>query len=132
MIGLDTNILIRYIVQDDAAQAPAATRLIENRCTQQTTGFVSIVVLVELVWVLAAAYEYKKSVIASVIGQILRTTEFTVEDGESVWLALREFESGNADFADCLIGSRNHSRGCETTFTFDRKAAKGRHFALVP
>ena len=56
----------------------------------------------------------------------------TVEDGESVWLALREFESGNADFADCLIGSRNHSRGCETTFTFDRKAAKGRHFALVP
>ena len=75
MIGLDTNILIRYIVQDDAAQASAATRLIENRCTQQTTGFVSIVVLVQLVWVLAAAYEYEKSVIASVIGQILRTTD---------------------------------------------------------
>ena len=131
MIGLDTNILVRYIVQDDPEQALTATRLIETRCTQQSTGFVSIVLLVELVWVLAAAYEYDKQVIVSVIAQVLRTTEFTVEDGELVWLALRDFESGNADFADCLIAHRNHARGCETTFTFDRKAARGRHFELV-
>ena len=131
MIGLDTNVLVRYIVQDDVEQAAAATRLIETRCTQQATGYVSVVVLLELIWVLAGAYEYDKSVVASVVGQVLRTTEFTVEDGELVWLALRDFESGGADFADCLIAHRNHSRGCETTFTFDRKAAKRRYFSLV-
>lgn len=132
MIGLDTNILIRYVVQDDEAQSLAATRLIETRCTEQSTGFVSIVVLVELVWVLAAAYAYGKDVIVAVVSQILRTTEFTVEDGDVVWQALREFETGNADFADCLIAHRNHSSGCTTTYTFDRKAARGRHLTLVP
>lgn len=131
MIGLDTNILIRYIVQDDEEQTLAATRLIEGQCSEQSTGFVSVVVLTELVWVLSAAYEYSKGVVAAVVGQILRTTEFTVEDGDVVWQALREFETGNADFADCLIAHRNHSIGCTTTHTFDRKAAKGRHFTLV-
>ena len=89
-------------------------------------------VLVELVWVLVAAYDFEGDVIASVLGQILRTTEFTVEDGDLAWHALREFESDNAGFADCLLAHRNHSSGCSTTFTFDRKAAKGRHFTLVP
>lgn len=132
MIGLDTNVLVRYIVEDDAEQARAATRLVESTCTEESNGYVSVVVLVELVWVLAAAYEYEKDVIGSVLGQILSTTEFTVEDGDLAWHALREFENGNADFADCLLAHRNRSRGCSTTYTFDRKAAKGRHFTLVP
>ena len=131
MIGLDTNILIRYVVQDDEEQARAATRLIESQCSEQSTGFVSVVVLIELAWVLSAAYEYSKSVVAAVVTQILRTTEFTVEDGDVIWQALREFETGNADFADCLIAFRNHSSGCTTTYTFDRKAARGRHFTRV-
>ena len=132
MIGLDTNILIRYIVQDDEGQSLAASRLIESRCTEQATGFVSIVVLVELAWVLTAAYDYGKNLIVAVISQILRTTEFTVEEGDVVRQALREFETGNADFADCLIAYRNHSTGCTTTHTFDRKAAQGQHLTLVP
>ena len=131
MIGLDTNVLVRYIVQDDAEQAGAATRLVESTCTEQSTGYVSVVVLAELVRVLAAAYNYEKDVIASVLAQILRTTEFTVEDGDVAWQALREFENGIADFADCLLAHRNRSRGCSTTYTFDRKAAKGQHFTLV-
>ena len=131
MIGLDTNILIRYVVQDDEEQVLAATRLIESQCSEQSTGFISVVVLIELAWVLSAAYEYSKSVVAAVVAQILRTTEFTVEDGDIVWQALREFETGNADFADCLIAHRNHSSGCTTTYTFDRKAARGRHFTRV-
>ncbi len=132
MIGLDTNILIRYIVQDDEEQALAATHLIENQCTEQSTGFVSVVVLVELVWVLAASYEYGKDVVVAVMRQILQTTEFTVEDGDVVWQALREFETGNADFADCLIAHRNHSKGCATTYSFDHRAARGSYFTLVP
>ena len=132
MIGVDTNVLARYIVQDDPEQAGAAVRLIEDQCTAQSPGYVSVPVLMDLVWVLTAAYRYEKPVVASVIGQILRTAEFVVEERETAWSALREFEAGAADFADCLIAHRNHARGCTRTYTFDRRAARGRYFALVP
>ena len=132
MIGLDANVLARYIVQDDAEQARAAARLIEGRCTAQAPGYVSVPVLVELVWVLTAAYRYEKAVVASVIRQILVTTELLVEDTEVAWAALREFETGGTDFADCLIAHRNYVRGCTQTYTFDRRAAaSSRLFSLV-
>lgn len=129
---LDTNVLARYIVQDDPEQSHAATRLIDSRCTVQSPGWVGVTVLLELVWVLTTAYRYEKAVVVSVIRQLLRTTELMVEDSESAWTALREFETGNADFADYLISHRNHASGCTRTYTFDRKAALGRHFSLVP
>lgn len=129
---LDTNVLVRYIVQDDPEQAEAAERLIESRCTTQSPGLVAVPVLVELVWVLASAYRYERPVVASVIRQLLRTAELLVEDRGTAWSALREFEAGGADFADCLIGHRNRARGCDRTYTFDRRAAAGHHFALVP
>lgn len=132
MIGLDTNVLVRYIVQDEPEQAEAAENLIESRCTVQSPGHVGVPVLVELVWVLTAAYRYDRLVVASVIRQLLRTAEILVEERETAWSALREFEAGGADFADCLIGHRNHARGCDRTYTFDRGAARGHHFALVP
>ena len=132
MIGLDTNVLVRYIVQDGPEQAKAAERLIEGRCTAESPGFVGVPVLVELVWVLTAAYRCERPVVASVIRQLLRTAEFLVEDREAAWSALREFEGGGRDFADCLIGHRNRARGCDRTYTFDRAAARGQHFALVP
>ena len=132
MIGLDTKVLARYIVQDEAEQAEAATRLIEGRCTARSPGYVSVPVLVELVWVLAGAYRYERPLVASVIRQLLRTVEFMVEDRDTAWSALREFEAGGADFADCLIAHRNRAQGCTQTYTFDRNAARGRHFALVP
>ena len=131
MIGLDTNVLVRYIVQDDPEQAAAAARLIEGRCTARSPGYVSVPVLVELVWVLTTAYRHGKAAVVSVIRQVLRTAEFTVEDRDTVLAGLREFESGAADFADCLIAYRNHARGCTCTYTFDRRAARGNHFDLV-
>jgi len=131
MIGLDTNVLVRYIVQDDPRQAAVAVRLIEGRCTARSPGYVSVPVLVELVWVLTSAYRHGKAVVVKVMRQILRTAEFTVEDRDTVLAALREFESGAADFADYLIAHRNHARGCTRTYTFDRRAARGNHFALV-
>ena len=132
MLGLDTNVLVRYIVQDDPGQATAAERLIEGRCTAQAPGYVGILVLVELVWVLTSAYDYEKAAVIPVIRQLLRTAEFTVEDRPTVWAALREFESGGADFADYLIAHRNHAHGCTRTCTFDLRAARGKHSALVP
>ena len=129
---LDTNVLVRYIVQDDPEQAEAAERLIESRCTAQSPGYVGVLVLVELAWVLTAAYRYERRVVASVLRQVLRAAEFLVEDRETAWSALREFEAGGADFADCLVGHRNRARGCDRTYTFDRGAARRHHFALVP
>ena len=66
-----------------------------------------------------------------VIRQLLRTAELEVEDRQTAWAALREFESGGADFADYLIAHRNHAHGCTRTCTFDVRAARGKHFALV-
>ena len=132
MIGLDANVLIRYIVQDDPGQADAAARLIEGRCTARAPGYVSVPVLVELAGVLAGAYRYERRVVAAVIRQLLRTIELLVEDRDAAWSALREFEAGDADFADCLTAHRNRARGCTRTFTFDRAAARGRHVAPVP
>ena len=131
MIGLDTNVLARYIVQDDPAQSAAAARLIEGRCTAEAPGYVSVPVLLELVWVLTSAYGYDKAVVIPVIRQVLRTAELAVEDRPLIWSALRDFETGPADFADFLIAHRNHARGCTQTCTFDRRAAQGRYFALV-
>lgn len=131
MIGLDTNVLVRYIVQDDPEQAALAVRLIEGRCTAQSPGFVSVPVLVELVWVLATTYRHGKALVVAVIRQLLRTAELTVEDRDIVLSALREFESGAADFADYLIAHRNHARGCTHTYTFDQRASRGNHVALV-
>ena len=132
MIGLDTNVLVRYIVQDDAEQAHAATRLIEGKCTERSPGHVSVLVLVELVWVLTAGYGYAGSDVARVILQLLRTTGFSIEDSDAVWAALRETESGTADFADYLIAQRNRAAGCTSTYTFDRRAVQSRLFAAVP
>lgn len=131
MIGLDTNVLVRYIVQDEPAQSAAATRLIERQCTGEAPGYVSVPVLLEMVWVLTGAYGYDKAVVIPVIRQVLRTAEFAVEDRQIIWAALRDFASGTADFADYLIAHRNHARGCARTCTFDRRAARGRYFELV-
>lgn len=131
MIGVDTNLLVRYIVRDDAAQARVATRVLEGKCTTQDPGFVSIIVLVELAWVLGRGYGYDKPVIANVLSKLLTTAELKVEDAALVANALRVFQSSNADFADCLIAERNLNHGCDATLTFDRKAAQVPGFSLA-
>jgi len=131
VIGLDTNVLARYIVQDHPGQSAAAARLMEGQCTAQTPGYVSVLVLAELVWVLTRAYGFEKDAVIPVIRQFLRTEELAVEDRDAVRAALREFESGAGDFADCLIACRNRMHGCARTYTFDLRAARGKHFALL-
>ncbi|MGB9429123.1 MAG: type II toxin-antitoxin system VapC family toxin [Gammaproteobacteria bacterium] len=124
MIGLDTNILVRYLVRDDAKQAVIAGKLIETRCTDASPGFVSQLVLAELFWVLTRGYEYPKALLVGVLTKLLTASELEIEDSTNAWTALRAYESGNADFADYLIGLCARSTGCETTYTFDKRAAK--------
>ena len=123
MIGLDTNVLVRYIAQDDAKQSPKAMRLIES-LSADARGYVSVVAVVELAWVLTDCYKMTKGELCEVLETLLRTKEIVVAHADIVWLALRLFKGGNADFADCLIERFAGSDGCDYSATFDRNAAK--------
>jgi len=123
MIGLDTNVLVRYVAQDDAKQSPKATRLIEL-LTQDEPGYVGVVAVVELVWVLTSCYASTKGEICEVLEKLLRIKSIIVEQADVVWKAIRLFKEGNADFADCLIERDANEAGCNYTNTFDREAAK--------
>ena len=124
MIGLDTNVLVRYLTQDEPRQAARATRLIESRCTEESPCRISLIVLCELVWVLCRAYGYTKEEVAGVLQQALITSELEVEDESLAWQALEAWRSGTADYADYLVILSNVQAGCDATYTFDRKLAR--------
>ena len=124
MIGIDTNVLIRYIAQDDATQSARAIRLIERECSAATPGFVGLVVLVEIVWVSESSYGAKRDEVVEIVRRLLSIRQLVVQDSEIVWKALRSFESGKADFADCLIQGVAAAAGCDRTMTFDKQASK--------
>lgn len=128
MKGLDTNVLIRYIVQDDPVQSKVATQFIERECTIETPGFINGVVICELVWVLESAYEYPRHDICRVVEQILRTREFHIHEPELIWQSLWGYQQKGADFADHFIASINAHHGCDFTATFDKKATRAEHF----
>jgi predicted nucleic-acid-binding protein len=131
VIGLDTNVLVSYLVQDDAAQARAASRLIETRCTNEDPGFVSLLMLAELVWVLDRAYGYARHQVSDVLNGILTAAELKVEQPDLARRALVDYGNGPADFADYLIGHVNAASGCSTTATFDKRAMKSGLHTLV-
>ena len=124
MIGIDTNVLVRFFVEDDPIQTRKAARFMETRCTPEEPGFVDRVALCELVWVLSSGYGYRRPAITQVIDSLLASRDIVLEDHESVRSALRVYERSGADFVDALIGQINRARGCEATVTFDRDAAK--------
>ena len=130
MIGLDTNVLVRYIMQDDARQSALATRLVESLYVE-SPGFVPLVSVVELAWVLSSAYALDRGQVVQAFESLLRTKEIMVERAEIVWKALRVFQRANADFADCLIERSAAVAGCDRTMTFDRGAAKSCGMTLV-
>ncbi len=123
MIGLDTNVLVRYIMQDDPKQSPKASLLIDA-LDDTNRGFVSLVSVVELVWVLSSCYDLSREQITQALDVMLRTRQFAVEQSEQVMRALRVFAAGKADFADCLIERSAAQAGCDKTVTFDVGAAK--------
>ncbi len=123
MIGVDTNILIRYIAQDDVAQSRRATKFIENECSADVPGYVGIVVLVEVVWVSESVYGAARGEVADIVRRLLGIKQLVVQDAEIVWQAVRLFESSKADFADCLVMLAAKSDGCDHVMTFDKQAA---------
>jgi predicted nucleic-acid-binding protein len=132
MIGLDSNVLLRLIVDDDPAQSTRAARFVEARCSRENPGFVDRVALCETVWVLMRAYRFGRAETASVVADLLASTDIVIEDRDMVRTALSRFERNAADFADALIGLVNRSRGCTATATFDRRAGGMDEFVAVP
>lgn len=130
MIGLDTNVLVRYIMQDDTLQAAKATRLLES-LSVDAPGYLPIVALVELFWVLSSCYRLERPQLVEALEGLLYTKEIVIENAEIVWKAVRTYRTSSADFPDCLIAGTAASAGCQQTMTFDRKAAKNSGMNLI-
>jgi predicted nucleic-acid-binding protein len=130
MIGLDTNVLVRYIMQDDPRQSPKATRLIES-LGADSPGFIAVVSVVELYWVLTSCYGLDAHDVKRALEALLRAKQIVVDRADQVLRALRSFNDGKADFADCLIERISSSVGCTETLTFDANAAKYAGMSLL-
>jgi predicted nucleic-acid-binding protein len=124
MIGLDSNILIRHLAQDDPVQSPKASALLERHLTEANPGFVSIVAMAETVWVLERVYGLSSRAIAAAVERILQAEVLVVENEEEVFAAMIALKHGRGAFADALIGALGARAGCSYTLTFDRKALR--------
>jgi predicted nucleic-acid-binding protein len=123
MKGIDTNVLLRYLVEDDADQARRAARFLLEECTVEDPGLVNRVVLCELVWVLHSGYGYSRVEVVHALDAIMSAAQLNVEDRHEAAEAVDAYRNG-ADFADGLIAAVNRRLGCEHTVTFDRKASR--------
>lgn len=131
MIGIDTNVLVRHLTQDDKDQAALAEILIEKYATKPQSIFINNIVMCELVWVLTRGYKYQKAQIISVLRHILSTSEFAFEDQQILWEALEEYQHKNLDFSDALVAKLNYYYDCSKTFTFDESASQSSDFELI-
>lgn len=129
MIGLDTNVLVRYLTQDDPEQSPLATALI-NGLDQDNPGYISIVTLVELHWVLRRAYQAGPDDVSTVIRKLSESQELLLQDPDLVRHALRQL-TDHAEFPDAVISELGRRVGCSHTATFDRRAARLDGMSLV-
>jgi predicted nucleic-acid-binding protein len=130
MIGLDTNVLVRYIMQDDPKQSAKATALIEQLFPDNPC-FITLVSVVELYWVLTSSYGLTAQQVKQALVVLLRAKQIIVDRADQVLRALRVFDDGKADFADCLIERTAAAAGCEQTMTFDVGAAKHAGMTLI-
>lgn len=131
MKGLDTNVLVRYLTQDDLKQSKLAEKNIEQAVSQGEKLVIQPVVLCELVWVLESAYKYKKQIIVPVLDQILRTAQFEIIDKDIIRRALTDFSESQGAFADYYIGRANERSGVQITLTFDKSLKKDSLFSVL-
>ena len=131
MIGLDTNVLVRYLTQDDLVQARRANAVVAAALEKGERCRLDSVVLCELVWVLRGAYGYDKATVVDTLERILMTAQFDIGDKDLVRRALEDHRLGPGDFADYLIGHSNREAGCASTATFDRRLKSSAVFRVL-
>ena len=125
MIGLDTNVLLRYLTQDDEKHSARATEIIEGRLSEQEPGFVSLVSIFEVVWVLKSLFKRSRQQIANDVEMLLAADTLEVQNEQEVYLAVVSLRNGIGTFEDALIGSLSTWRGCSATLTFDEDTHHG-------
>lgn len=130
MIGLDTNVIVRYLAQNDAVQSLKATQLFET-LSQETPGYMTMISIVELMWAMQGCYKATKTECVSILETLLRTREIIIENADVVIKALHLYSTSNADFADCLIERSANKAKCECVMTFDINAAKTANMLLI-
>lgn len=131
MIGVDTNVLVRFLTRDDPAQFRKVIEFLETAKRDGERLFVNHIVLCECFWVLSFSYRLSKPVLIDVLEKLLLTQEFEFEAKDAVWTALASYRDSAADFSDCLVASSNTAAGCSATVTFDRDAASLANFKLL-
>jgi predicted nucleic-acid-binding protein len=131
MIGLDTNIILRYLLQDDAKQTRHANQIIDRQLSEQNPGFISLVTVLEIVWVLRSLLKRDPFQIASHIEHFLAADSPEVQNEQQVFEAAFAVKRGTGEFEDALIGALDTWAGCSRTLIFDRKAARVPHFQAI-
>jgi len=118
--GLDTNVLVRYLTQDDEGQAEAAAKTIEGAAAKGEKMLIQPIILCELVWVLESAYEFPKTDLLRALEGVLRIAQFEIAEKDTVWQALSDYRQGKGDFSDYYLGRANEKAGAAITLTFDK------------
>jgi len=131
MIGLDTNVVLRYLLQDDPDQARRVNRIVERQLSEENPGFISLVTMLEIVWVLRSLLKRSASEIASHLEGLLAADSLEIQNEQQVFEAVFAIKRGTGEFEDALIGAVNAWAGCSHTLTFDRRATRLPHFQLV-
>lgn len=131
MIGFDTNIVVRLMVEDDEAQVRLARKLLEGAAESNESVFISDIVLSELEWVLESAYKVPRLRILAAVNELVADERFCFEDRMRVTSALNLYQQGKGDLADYLLGIRGDDAGARTTFTFDRDLRDDTRFTWV-
>jgi predicted nucleic-acid-binding protein len=130
--GLDTNVLVRLITEDNPDQASAVLSLLEEAETRNERFFVSTIVVCELAWTLRSRpYQFRRAAIAEALSTVLETRLLEIQDRDLIQQAISEYKGGRADFSDYLIGGENQRAGCSDTITFDGELAKVDRFSLL-
>jgi predicted nucleic-acid-binding protein len=131
MHGLDTNVLVRYLTQDDPVQSRKATEIVERRLTPEHPGFISLITMVETVWVLASVYGLNDGEVATAVERMLQADTLSIQNEQQVFTAMVALRRGRGAFADALIGALGAWAGCDSTLTFDKKAGRLAGFEVV-
>ena len=131
MIGLDTNVILRYLLQDDPKQTRQANQIVDRKLSQENPGFISLVTVLEIVWVLRSLLKRNPSQIAAHLENLLVADTLEVQNEQQVFEAIFALRRGTGEFEDALIGALNAWAGCSHTLTFDRKAARLPHFQAI-
>ncbi|UHC16184.1 type II toxin-antitoxin system VapC family toxin [Methylobacterium currus] len=132
MIGIDTNVLLRYALDDDARQSPRAAALLESDDRLSEPAFDNLVVLLEFVWTILCQDGFEKDDVIAMLDKLLASRRIIFADRSAVSAAVETWRTGKAGFRDYLIGHLNQERGLRTTFTFDAAAAKHPTFSPMP